>query len=181
MFVDEAKLKAEMKRSWKGQGITIIRTGGYFTMLCDRFDLVIHRDYMTNKVKALIVELCGEIPEDGDGITFRKGCENQAAVAMTLEDAGGGVAINRTAILFVNYAGTLMRVWKAGGCVAVPETLSFLTDGTLENGETEPEGPYLLDGKVIWQNNIATLMVHAATEREGETELLATFAENSYI
>lgn len=181
MFVDEAKLKAAMKTSWKGQGITISRTGNFFTMLCGRFDLVIHKDYMTNKVKALIVELCGEIPEDGEGITFRKDCENQQALAMTLEAAGGGEVINRTGVLFVNYAGTLMRVWKGSVCIAVPETLSFLTDGTLKDGETEPNGPYLLDGKLIWKNNTAMLLVHAATEGKGETELLESFAKNVYI
>lgn len=181
MFVDEAKLKAAMKTSWKGKGITLSRTGNLYTMLCDRFDLEIHKDFMTNKVKALIVELCGEIPEDGEGITFRKDCENQIALEVELPEAVGGDEIRRTSVLFVNHGETLMRVWKGSTCIAVPETLSFLTEGSLENGETEPEGPYLAGGRVIWKNNTTKLMVHAATAKDEEKAMLERFYENEYI
>lgn len=173
MFVDEAKLKAAVKAGFKGSGITISRIEGWYHIFGDRFGLKIKADFLTNRVKGCIVEMCGEMPDSEEGISIRKGCEVQAALPLCLEEPEETDSIRRTRIIVQTDAGKAYRVWKGPDCIAVPESLSFLAEGgKLEVSETPPEGPFYAGGKILWKNNVAVLEVSATELPEEEAGLL---------
>lgn len=192
MFVNENVLKRLIKAAWKGGGLHIEHTSeGWFAISGMYWSLEIDDQMLSNKVKAQIVELIGEIPEPGVACLYIKNTDPQYEVP-------GATYRNRMAeydnLKEKSYQFSNVYL-KAKNCnivllegsglrkVMIPEWAADLYDAdAVEYDETKPE-PGATDSRtayVIWRNNVMSLMVLKREIRyQGEREFLDAVEEAS--
>lgn len=64
MFLKTGELKKAMKSALKSRGLTIGNINGSYLIYCDRWGVSVGAIYASNKFKAAIMELIGDIPEE---------------------------------------------------------------------------------------------------------------------
>lgn len=177
MFCSEKRLIGIIKDSWKTEGLTVGCTGEEYLLAGGQWILRTRMDVLTNKVKAVLVELTGQLPEQDEWITYRKDMEPQMQVPDVFGEIvvpNGAGKIERKNVIFTSVREVVCRVWSGKRCVAVPESFSFLVDPSQvdEQKETNVDGPYNSGCNLWWQNNAAVLRISCATTEAEDEELL---------
>lgn len=187
MFLKTTVFKKLIKSAWNGHGLTVGRNeegifleGGYWIIR-------VKEDSLPNKEKAAIIELTGELPEEGEVFKAMKDIGNQYEIDQNEVWKIGrqkSLAENsyiRTNILLKQH-NTICRVLKneeTGKCILIDEMFINLLDyEAIEwEKESEPEGPVALGEEatvLYWGNEICTLAVYtrAANVENYEPALL---------
>ena len=169
MFTETGSLKRLIKEAWKGAGLHIEHTAeGWLAMGGFWWELEIDDTQLSNKIKAQIVELIGELPERGEGYLYIKGHEPQSEIAgMTYHNRMAeydkcSLTLRETNIIIKTENSTLSVLEHGGIKILVPEWATDLLHGEVDpDGETLPE-----DGRfdernryVIWRNDKMALAV----------------------
>lgn len=66
MFLKTSELKKVMRSSLKSKGLTVGNIDGRYLVYCDFWGVCVNAVYAPNKFKATIMELIGDLPEDGE-------------------------------------------------------------------------------------------------------------------
>lgn len=66
MFLKTGELKKVMKSALRGGGLTVGNVNGEYLVYCDRWGVCVNGIYASNKFKAAIMELIGDLPENGE-------------------------------------------------------------------------------------------------------------------
>lgn len=177
MFCNEKKLLGIIKDSWKREGLTVGCAGEEYLLAGGQWILKSRNDVLTNKVKAVLVELTGVLPEDGEWITYRKDIEPQLQVQDVfgeIEIPKGAGGVQMTGVLFTSSREVLCRVWKGKQCLAVPEIFTLLVDPEQVEQSKEPNvnGPFSSGKNLFWENAAGVLRVSCATTEEEDEALL---------
>lgn len=72
MFINTGKMRRLMKEAYKTQGLAVYRGDGRVTISGTWFEFQIQEKLLPYAIKAAVVELAGDMPEEGEGILLRK-------------------------------------------------------------------------------------------------------------
>lgn len=163
MFIDEKILIRLMKDAYKGSGVYIGRFDGWYVIAAGYWTASMAVGCVSNKVLAAIVELSGQLPEDGEAWTADKG-KNQLEGYdhRTVEEPrsdGSGMSI--APMYLRSPGGTALAVLQSdtdGRILTVPINLVNASIGIADrqNGEENVVGP-VFDGSrgAYWYTNHA--------------------------
>ena len=77
MFIKDSVFKKLVKSAWKRNDLVIAHEGGYYRIEFGGCSMQIVDNNMSNRAKAVIVELIGDLPCGGEGYLYGEGCELQ--------------------------------------------------------------------------------------------------------
>lgn len=92
MILDITTFKKMVKAAADGHGLTIVNTGREIHFLGGYWIINIDRDRLHNKALAAVIELCGELPKEGEAFTVNKFGDKQ--MEMDLGHTGVGKIVN---------------------------------------------------------------------------------------
>ena len=189
MFIRSAAFKRLIKNSWKGAGICVGRTGQWIVIEGSYWQIMANKQIMKNTDIAAIVELIGELPEDGKAViaidkteNTEKECNIAGLKAFVSMAENGGDKFDLTRIIYVagEKAGRVLQEQKTGDCVILNEDIIDMIDRNCIDRDMEryPEGPIAADsqGKVmVWTNGMMDLIVHTIMPAESYAEDVNSF------
>lgn len=74
MFINASNFKKLCKNAYEGIGLRVACTEKEeYIISCDWWQLKVHKDDITKKVIAAVVEIVGMFPEPGAAVLFKKG------------------------------------------------------------------------------------------------------------
>ncbi len=178
MFLNTTILTRMMKEAYKGPGLRVAKSGGALLIGGSYWRCVMMLQAIPNKVLGLVVELTGQIPEDGEQYLSAKD-GNQEEIFETERfnhEIGEKLSVTRLIIPTTVKYGVNQRVLKNELQIRlVNEVYIDLVDEhsrMLEIGETEPEGPFYKRGSVTWENNYGFLCANARIIAEEDEKIL---------
>lgn len=184
MFLNTTILKRLMKDAWKGAGLTVGKEGEEVFLFGGYWIVRVKEDFIPNAIKGLIVELAGELPEDGTIFKTIKDCGNQyelpenSTYNITEAAKNTNCAFAKTNI-FMQQGTALCRVLQnvnSNKTVLINNMLVEIVDPSLidePNGETEVIGPTAATPDsyaIYWHNNVSAFMACIRTS-DGEKEI----------
>lgn len=156
MFLDTSGFKKLLKEAWKRNCLILSRMDGSILMTNGAWCLVSDMAMIPNKIKGAIIELTGELPEEGE--SFQAGKDgNQYKIIQTIpwdamrslnDTADEAIRAEQTRIL-IDEVYTISRVLKyktASFYIRKQFTDLITCDELIEGKETSPEGPYIYTG-----------------------------------
>ena len=187
MFLNTTILKRLMKEAWKGAGLTVGKENDELFLFGGYWIVRAQEDFIPNTIKGLIVELAGELPQDGTIFKTIKDCGNQYELQGNstyniIEAAKKTNCAFAKTNIFMKHGITLCRVLQnvnSNKTVLMNNTLVDIVDPSLidePNGETEVIGPTAETPDsfaLYWHNNVsAFLACIRTTDAEKEIEFL---------
>lgn len=167
MFLDTSGFKKLIKEAWKCSRLFLSRKDGSLLITDLRWCLVSDPDMIPNKIKGAIIELTGELPEEGE--SFQSGKEgNQYSFTQTLpweemrslnDTADETNRAEQTQVL-IDKGYTILRIMKcrtASFCIQKQFTDLITCEELIKGKETPPQGPYVISGddevNGVWWTN----------------------------
>jgi hypothetical protein len=194
MFISSSHLKKLMTTAYKGRGIQIGYIGGGYVILGGRWGVWLDVDYIPNKVKAIIMEMAGILPEEDTLFSVSK--ENPLPqLAIDTQDYAHINILQREAKIPVAITGvlldkkystySLLQVTLSNQLIMMDTNLMNLIDFNEINHDQEgiPAGPCTNLGQEIyfWRNATCTLFLIGEEAPEGNSVIQAlsgiSFAE----
>lgn len=172
MFISTTQLSKLMKEAYKGGGIRIGNIDGGLIVFAGYWGLWIDENYIPNKVKAIVMELSGELP--GDGKVFKVSKEEAAPqYELTLNDyfyinhlqsVNKEPASKTGVIIDLKYSEyELLQINRTKRIALINRKLMDMIDVTEINYdiEGEPSGPCtgLSSDMFFWRNATCTLLL----------------------
>lgn len=192
MFLGKKELKSLMNSDWKKGGLMLgnrtmyineeERLANCYVIRGQHWELQIHRRFLDNEVKGMIVSLLGKLPQE-EVWDVKKGepeqerlfdqSEELIGAVKELDKGEGDLELSN---LYIASGSNLHAIAKAYGrkvCINA-KFLSLLKPDAIdtERGETQEAGPYYKDGKVYWYNNVSILVVETSMMNNEDYELL---------
>ena len=163
MFIKESVFKKLAKQAWKNNVLVIINSNEVYHIELKFITLQVRKEFMSNKIKASLIELIGELPAEGEGYKYGEDCEPQKSLCLFDRiDGYDGEECRETCVL-IQRSGLLYNVYQTEKTkVMVNNVLVSMVDTSNINeaaGEYAPDAPMLCDGYVIWCNNAMSLKV----------------------
>ena len=178
MFIKTSVFKRLIKTTWTSSGLTVGRRGEHYIVKCSQFVLYINEKYFKKEIKAAIIELVGELPEQGE--IFKEDKEGNRQQEMALDeiwDIGNFKECNskyKKTEVFLNAGGDLQRVIQDESTKEkfyIPENIvEMVSTNDMEEGERFPEGPVGREDFVIWRNETSTLVTRKTAGRQDTKE-----------
>lgn len=175
MFLKETVFKRLAKEAYKGDGLYMARLKNEALMIGGEWwNIQINDEAITNKMKAAIIELTGDIPDKGNWIYREKVITAEFApgeIAKTLEAtySESRVPVEDTKLIRED-KGYLKRAFitEDGSVYCVfEETMDLITTKNLQSGEAMPEKPTVVKHEeksyMTWENNYCRLTVTCQT------------------
>lgn len=165
MFVKPAVLKKLMKRQYKTSGLVVANNGPTIYIGGDWWGIETLREFIPNQIKAAIIELTGEFPEEGEVFNATKdGNQMQMDVNNRVIVETDPDKMRITSILINSSNGKRMRILQdeEKRIVLIDEEFISMVDNTMinaEEGETSAEGPFYKNNKINWENNVSRMAV----------------------
>lgn len=182
MFLREKALRKLLKQAYKG-GLVVGNTGKtiYLSGWC--WELEILREHLPKEILAQIIELTGELPEEGECFSATsEGNQMEArdTEGMTVAVQKYSVPLRWTRLLFHSGKNAVMRIYQnqtTNKIVLIHENyLNMVSSQCIQEmkGETEAMGPLYAPGEgIFWKNNIMTFKVfYGEAGGEEEEELI---------
>ena len=183
MFVKSAGFKKLIKEAYNHNGLRIGNDGQGIYICGGYWAIWVRKGHIPKKELAAIIELTGEMPDEGAGFKSGKGGnqyempENVFFEVMKNAEACERYA-NVTTLSINTQMGAKQRVLQdpdTNRIYLINEKFIEMLDNTCisrSDGEIEAEGPLLgpLDG-IFWKNNIMAL--HVMRQESREKELIA--------
>lgn len=193
MFLKLNIFKKILKKAWNGCGLFIGCKDGQLYMSGGWWCVKILKENLEKKEKAALIELVGELPEEGEAFKAFKDSGNQYEIG-NLESLERLMAaeykqpVNRTKLIY-QIKDKKYRVFqeqKLQNCIFASEIVSELIDEKVINllEETVPEGPFTCDTKtpLYWENNVMSFLVlKINTDEDEETTLVKQLLENTEL
>lgn len=182
MFIKSAGFKKLIKEAYNDNALRIGDDGTGIYICGGYWAIWVRKGYIPKKELAAIIELTGEMPEEGKGFRSSKGGNQYEILESVFFDVMGNAKnceryANVTTLLINTQTRVLERVIQdpANNKVyVINEKFIEMLDNTCINynvGEMEAEGPLLgpLEG-VFWKNN--TMALHVLCREEKQKELI---------
>lgn len=169
MFLDTSGFKKLIKEAWKYNHLILSRMDGSILVTNGVWCLVSDLEMIPNKIKGAIIELTGELPEEGE--SFQAGKDgNQYKLSQTIpweimrslnDTADEAIKAEQTRIL-IDEGYTISRILKyknASFCIQKQFTDLITCEELIEGKETPPQGPYITLGsgrdeaRSVWWTN----------------------------
>lgn len=178
MFLNPKILKKLMKEAYKRECLVIGKRdeqyyiqGGYWALICKK-------NFVPKTILAEIIELAGEIPEEGECFCAGKNGNQMQANPMVAKVPVGSLKIRITRLILESRRGVYQRVLQfehTKEVLLVDNVFMSLVSKIhceFEEGETEPNGPFCnVERGVFWENNVMTLQVLFRVDDENEAVL----------
>lgn len=180
MFLDTSGFKKLIKEAWKRSRLYLSKKGGSLLITDGTWCLLSDMDMIPNKIKGAIIELTGELPQDGE--SFRSGKEgNQCSFTQTLpweamrslnDTAEEAIRAEQTQIL-IDEGYTISRILKYrtdSFCIQKQFTDLITCEELIEGKETPPQGPYTTGKElkgVWWTNLTGVFLVYEFQNNKG--------------
>lgn len=165
MFLKHQVFKGLINQAWKGSGLVVANMGKAWYLCGYSWLAWIDKQVMPNKTLAAIIELAGEMPEEGKAFKAGKNCPNQYELKETvivdlyekLEKAQE--EMEETAVIiqkdFKNCR--ILQNRKTGSLKLINDTFIQLIDAEEidEERESTPDGPYFNETEpylMLWTN-----------------------------
>lgn len=178
MFIKAAGLKSLMKEAW-GRGILFVsRQGDELIIYGGSWIWWGRIDTIPNKVKAALIELTGELPDDGISFKAGKDQENQYEFTETIPwdrvkclvgtyDSETAMEIAETKVLLESKDGRIFRTYRNNTEIV---QIAAVYSGYVSNKEIMPdrenmvEGPFVakftdIEARVIYWCNATSIMI----------------------
>ena len=182
MFTDTQILKTLIKGAWKGSGLHIEHTeGGWLAVGGLWWQFEIDDQEISNKIKAQIVELVGDLPEPGQALVYYKKGDPQTEIPGTtyknlLADWARREKEYRISNVILRTANDYSAVLEGSDDnILVPGWAANLVQGEVDADETLPVIAKGVEGRcnVIWANNkMALMVIWGSTDYAGEKAFL---------
>ncbi|MBE5928492.1 MAG: hypothetical protein E7267_03845 [Lachnospiraceae bacterium] len=125
---------------------------------------------MTNKLKAILIELVGELPTEGEGYLYGEDCEPQACLNiydnLFMEFQGNEDERCEATCMMVCHGNDVSVVMQNMAAnhekfMISASYMNMLDNGQIdeENGEYDPGFPVSLGSSMAWGNNVMVLKV----------------------
>lgn len=189
MFFKISTLKKLLKQAYKTSGLTVGQDQDGYYMFGGYWGVWINAEFLTKEIKAAVIELCGDLPEEGQLFKAIKGEAPQYEIEQKelfdLPRIFSQCSQDfKVTCLLERQDETLVRFLqdKDNGLVrAVNEIFMELIDKKAvdsKKGETEPVGPKTLIGSnaFYWGNNVCYLAVYERAPKEEEEEMWEIFS-----
>lgn len=182
MFIKESIFKKMAKQAWKNNMLVIIHADGVYHIELKWITLQVKREFMSNKIKASLIELIGELPAEGEGYKYGESSEPQQRLGLFEHiDAVSGDECNPTCVL-INNNGNIYNVLQTKDSkIMVNNGFMSLIDTSQINeaaGEYEPGKPCLSDNHLTWINNVMALKVPVTLMRYRTDKIILSLDED---
>lgn len=181
MFLRKNEFKRLLKSAYKG-GLVVGNTGERIYLSGWGWEMDILREYLPKEILAQIIELAGELPEEGESFSSTK--EGNQYECRTLEDMtvavrGTSFPIEMTKVIFDSSKTAPTRIYQISSTGKI--VLVYLSDLDMidnrvidtYNGEIEAMGPLYAPGEgIFWKNNVMTYKSLYGDTTEEEQELI---------
>lgn len=181
MFFKLSILKKLLKNAYNGPGLVVghceelekteIQREGYY-VAGSYWSMWFDAERMPKEAKAAIIELCGDLPEEGEVFKAHKEAGNQYEIEqqeiynLPKRYSEAEIELNKTKIIIDGYGAKnrLLQEEESKNITAINEMFMDLIDVDAvdyDNGEHEPYGPIAASPNpqaVFWGNNICYLM-----------------------
>lgn len=189
MFVKSAKFKQLIKEAYSAAGLKLGNDGTGIIIAGSYWAIWVNRDYIPKKVLAIIVELNGEIPEQGEfyiSNKYGKQYEFDYSDVYRVMEQEIKKELEITNLLIGHRSGAKTRVLqepKERKIILISERFIEMIDSMAvlqDDGEAFPEGPTLTNyGGIAWKNNVMMLVAYPITDER--TGTLIQYLENIRI
>ena len=184
MFLKTGELKKILKASLKKHGLMIGCVNHHYLVYSDSWGVYVDVIYASNKFKAALMELIGDLPEPGECYFYEIEPESKQPVerpALNYMDPfekwkqAKDYTVQTPLYLDVwphEYA--MFQVHSDRSYLTVSRTLTgAISVSELEEGEGIPSDPCVKDGVLYWKNEAMIFWVHS--ESPGTKALTALF------
>jgi hypothetical protein len=185
MFLKTGELKKIMKASLKKHGLIVGNVNDHYLVYSDNWGLYIEIPYASNKFKAAIMELIGDLPEAYECYLYKTTPDGEAEPE-TVPDYPDPYEQWKAAKDFAAIAPVMLFAWPHEYIVCQKHSdLKFvvadrsLSDRVISRSELDttveamPARPSFLSGVLYWKNETTIYWVH--TESPGNKALEVLF------
>lgn len=177
MFVKPAVLKKLMKQQYKTSGLVVANNGPTIYIGGDWWGIETVREFIPNQIKAAIIELTGEFPEEGeifnatkDGNQMQMDINNMVTVESNLKK----LKVTR---LLINYEKQMRMLQdeKSNEIALLDETFVAMIDNkeiNAEEGESLAKGPFIKNKAVYWKNNVSSMKAYVIQPNEALQDMI---------
>lgn len=162
MFIKTSVFKALIKQAYKQSGLVVGSDGESIFVAGAYWVLQMQEKHIPNKIKAAVIELTGDLPGAGEIFRAKAGEGNQYELQYyedyNVRKAAEAASVELTVTKCGYYAERGMRVLQNrqnGHLFMVgEEVIKLITIADLEERESKPSGPLLLQNqqRVFWLN-----------------------------
>lgn len=180
MFLKAEILKKLMKEAYKKSGLAVANTGERIYIAGSYWEMDILKKFLPKTILAQIIELAGELPEEGTRFLATKD-GNQMEIGKREEVVvdGDAVQLTVTNLIILSEYGVAQRVLQNpfGKIVLINNIAICMVSGQViekEKGECEPIGPlYAFQKGVFWANNWVRFRYVERTVDNEDAELIS--------
>lgn len=182
MFIKESVFKKMAKQAYQNNMLVIIHADGVYHIELKWITLQIRKEFMTNKIKAALIELIGELPAEGEGYKYGNDSKTQQSLGLfDLIDAFSGEECKNTCVM-INNNGNIYNVLQTKDSkIMVNNGFMSLIDTSQINkaaGEYEPEAPRLSNNYLTWINNAMAIKVPVTLMRYRTDKIILSLDED---
>ena len=158
MFTNPKILKKLMKEAFKANFLIIGRKENDYYIQGSYWKLLCNKEYIPKTIYAQIIELAGEIPDDGECFCAGKDGNQMQVNSMKVEFPEEAQMVKVTDYILLSKRGVAQRLlqFDSGKVVLINNVFVALTTGKHfeeDLGERPAEGPYChLAYGVLWKN-----------------------------
>lgn len=180
MFINEGALKKQIKKAYKTGWLTVADKFGMLYIAGLTWAMIVDKEAVTNKTKAALIELIGEIPTGGDAYKYSE-TEAQQVFSESLRDLdldtyveteGQTYRETRVTVQSSDGEGLYIQGDDLSHHIVSKEVYAMFDQGAVNKdlGELMPEPAKMRDDYLIWGNNVMALMIFAKDNPKWEGE-----------
>lgn len=176
MFIKPNALKKLMKEAFKGSGLRVAKTEGRLYLAGSYWAVECQMDRVQWGILAALVELTGNIPEEGEKYRAEPGGNQYEEFLETeIQKDEAAEELVMTDLVIMEKYGIPVRILQnpcTGAIELVQNRIADMIDDeeAAKNREDLPDGPMLSRG-LLWENKQGALWV-GGYEKESKTSLL---------
>lgn len=177
MFTNPKILKKLMKEAWKANFLIVGKKEGEYYIQGSYWKCICQKDYIPKTIFAQIVELAGEIPEEGECFCSGKSGNQMQINSMEVEIPEDAILVDSTDYILTSKTGVHQSIlqFPTGKIALINNVFTVLTKGKHyeeELGEMPADGPYCsLAHGVFWKNENMRFAVCFREDEDHERSL----------
>ena len=187
MFIKASNFNKLIKKTYKGTGLLVARINENIYIGGNSWLLKTNKDFMPNKIKAMIIELIGEFPANGEMYTATPN-GNQMEIwddeKIQIEKwyelphyacTRSNIRVeckHKSCRLYQSSTGEVRYVNELYDDIVAPFDIDEVV-------ESVPQGPFIRDSGIFWKNETTTLMYVTSQPEENtnEADILAALSK----
>lgn len=175
MFVNPKELKKLMQEAYKASNLVVGNTGKDYYIQGLHWKVLCKKEFITKTILAAIIELAGEIPEEGECFCASKAGNQMQVNPMRIEKGDTPMFVEVTDFVLVKNGTARILQSPTGQTFLINNNFINMTTGKSydqENGEVEPKGPFIVGGcQAYWMNNVMEFITLLRGSAEHESVL----------